>query len=92
MDVFHSDADRQVYLTLLVQMCRRFGVTFWGWCLMTNHIHLIAVPSRPESLARGIGEAHRRYTTSVNEREGVRGHLFQERFFSYPIETDSYFL
>ena len=43
-------------------------------------------PSQPEALARAIGEAHRRYTRRVNFREGWRGHLWQERFFSCVLE------
>lgn len=43
------------------EQCDRFGVTFLAWCLMSNHVHLMAVPEREESLAPGIGEAHRRH-------------------------------
>jgi putative transposase len=53
---------------------------------MTNHIHLIAVPEDEMSLARGIGEAHRRYTRRVNLREGCRGYFFQGRFYSCPLD------
>ncbi|TFH09629.1 MAG: hypothetical protein E4H08_05405, partial [Candidatus Atribacteria bacterium] len=49
----------------------RFGVRYLAWCLMTNHIHLIAVPESESSLAQGIGEAHRRYTRYINFREDV---------------------
>jgi len=77
LPVFWSDADRREYLRLLREQGARFGVTFLAYCLMTNHVHVIAVPERADSLARGIGEAHRRYTRGVNRREGVRGYLFQ---------------
>jgi putative transposase len=53
---------------------------------MQNHVHLIAIPERETSFARGIGEAHRRYTCALNQREGWRGYLFQGRFFSCPLE------
>jgi putative transposase len=86
MDVFFSDDDRIAYLDLLSKYGRRFGVSFLAWCLMTNHIHLIAVPEDESSLARGIGEAHRRYTRRVNFREGWRGYLFQGRFQSCPLD------
>ncbi|MEA3241715.1 MAG: transposase, partial [Pseudomonadota bacterium] len=55
-------------------------------CLMPNHVHLIAVPQNEEGLARAIGEAHRRYTCRINSREGWRGHLWQERFASFPMD------
>ena len=86
MNVFFSDDDRYAYLDLLPTYGQRFGVCFLAWCLMTNHIHLIAVPEDELSLARGIGEAHRRYTCQVNFREGWRGYLFQGRFHSCPLD------
>jgi len=91
MDVFFSDGDRREYLKQLAEQGERFGVKYFAWCLMSNHVHLIAVPDRETSLARGIGEAHRRYTRYVNFREGWRGYLFQGRFHSFPLES-SYLL
>ena len=89
LPIFFSDADREVYLLLLAEFGTREGLQFWAWCLMTNHVHLVVVPpEEPTALARAIGEAHRRYTRLVNFRESVRGHLFQERFHSFPIQTD----
>jgi putative transposase len=52
---------------------------------MTNHVHLLVIPSSEQSLRLGIGEAHRVYTRYINFREQTRGHLFQERFFSCPF-------
>jgi len=86
MDVFFSDVDRYAYLDLLSEYGQRFGVSFLAWCLMTNHVHLIAVPRDQASLARGIGEAHRRYTCRVNSRQDWRGYLFQGRFHSCPLD------
>ncbi|MDD2463976.1 MAG: transposase [Desulfobulbus sp.] len=53
---------------------------------MPNHIHLIAVPQTTEGLPRAIGEAHRRYTRHINFRENWRGHLWQGRFASFPMD------
>jgi len=86
MDVFFSDADRREYLRQLAVQGQRFGVSYLAWCLMTNHVHLVAIPAEESSLARGIGEAHRRYTRYINFREGWRGYLFQGRFHSFPLE------
>ena len=85
MSVFRTDEDRKEYLRLMREMGERYGLRFLSWCLMDNHIHLIVVPSESGGLARGIGEAHRRYTRHVNFREGVRGYLFQGRFYSCPL-------
>lgn len=92
LPIFATDEDRLEYLRLLRTFGTRYGLRVWAWCLMTNHVHLVVVPAQPHALARAIGEAHRRYTRSINFREGVRGHLFQERFHSFPIQTDRYLL
>jgi len=91
MDVFFSDADRAEYLKELSEQGLRVGVEYIAWCLMTNHVHLVAVPKEEKSLSLGVGEAHRRYTRFVNFRESWRGYLFQGRFHSFPLE-DSYLL
>ncbi|HBH28518.1 MAG: transposase [Desulfofustis sp. PB-SRB1] len=87
---FFKDEDYELYIELMAQWCIRYQVDIWAYCLMPNHIHLIAVPRDETGLARAIGEAHRRYTRHVNVREKWRGHLWQERFFSNPM--DEYYL
>jgi putative transposase len=67
----------------MADWCRERGVQVWAYCLMPNHIHLIAVPQSEDGLARAIGEAHRRYTRRVNFREKWRGYLWQGRFASF---------
>ena len=83
---FFCDQDYQAYLALMAEWCSRCGVQVWGYCLMPNHVHLIAVPDSQDSLRRGIGEAHRRYTRRVNFRKRWRGHLWQGRFASYVMD------
>ncbi len=92
MDVFFSATDREEYLHLLHEQSEKAGIRYLAYCLMTNHIHLLAIPEKPDSLAKGIGEAHRRYTRMINFRENVRGFLFQGRFSSCPVYTDRYLL
>jgi len=83
---FFSDDDYQVYLDLLSERCALAGVEIWAYCLMPNHVHLIAVPSSEEALRQGIGEAHRRYTRHVNFTKGWKGYLWQGRFASFPMD------
>ena len=84
--VFHTDNDRHRYLEFLSVEIDRFGVNILAWCLMTNHVHIIAVPHSETALARTFGEAHRRYTRMKNFEEGVRGYLFQGRFSSVVLD------
>ncbi len=84
--VFFSEEDYGAYLELLREWCAERGVEVWAYCLMPNHVHLIVFPESEDGLRRAIGEAHRRYTRRVNFREGWRGHLWQGRFASFPMD------
>lgn len=81
-DVFRTDSDRITYLGLISEYCKPACLRLIGYCLMTNHVHLIAVPEREDSLARGLGQAHCRYAHCVNARRRSTGHLWQNRFYS----------
>ncbi len=85
---FFSNKDYATYIDLMAEWCNRCGVEIWAYCLMPNHVHLIAVPDKEYSLAKAIGEAHRRYTRHINFRKGWRGHLWQGRFASYPMDEN----
>ena len=54
--------------------------------MMPNHVHLILAPRDAEGLRLAVGKTHRHYTRRVNFREGWRGHLWQGRFASYPMD------
>jgi len=88
---FFCDSDYLLYLNIVADWCLREGVEVWAYCLMPNHVHLVAVPSSPDGLGRAFGFAHRRYAMQINEREGWSGHLWQERFASFVMD-ESYLL
>ena len=88
-DVFFTDDDRLGYLGLLREQCAKYGVRILGYCLMTNHIHLVAIPAREESLNLGVGRTHFIYTQIINRLHGRSGHLWQGRFHSCPMD-DAY--
>ncbi len=83
---FFCEDDYRLYLNLMSEWCGKYSVAIWSYCLMPNHIHLIAVPADAAGLRLAIGEAHRRYTRHINFRKGWRGHLWQERFASFPMQ------
>ena len=84
---FFSEADYREYISLLAEWCKRCDVEIWSYCLMPNHVHVIAVPKSEESLRKAIGEAHRRYTRYINFLKEWRGYLWQGRFSSYPMDN-----
>ena len=63
-----TQRDKTAYLDLLYKHAQDAGLTFWAYCLMDNHVHLIAVPEKEDSLAKGIGDTHKYYTRMVNFR------------------------
>ena len=48
---YEIDMDRRVRLQLLEEFSHKYGLTIWGFCLMTNHDHFLAVPERLDSIA-----------------------------------------
>lgn len=90
-DVFFVDGDRARYVGLLRQLCKEHDVRVLAYCLMTNHVHLVATPSTEESLNLAIGRTHFLYAQYVNRLHGRSGHLWQGRFHSCPMD-DNYTL
>jgi len=87
-DVFFSDQDRIHYIQMLREHSRRHEVRILGWCLMTNHVHLIAIPGTAGALALALGQAHSQYSLEQNRQRERIGHLWQNRFFSCSLDSD----
>jgi putative transposase len=79
---FFGEDDYRFYLALLAKARLEADVSIWAYCLMPNHVHLVAVPRHAAGLAFMFRTVHRAYACRINEREGWRGHLWQERFHS----------
>lgn len=89
-DVFFTENDRRFYLVTLGEQAEEFGLQIVAYCLMSNHVHLVAVPAEDDSLAKGVGRTNFHYTRRVNWLHRRSGHLWQDRFFSSPLD-DVYF-
>ena len=88
---FFEDGDYALYLDLLSDAAERHGVEVWSYCLMPNHVHIIAVPRDVDALARTFRHVHRHYTGYVNARMRVTGHLWQGRFSSVAMDEQHLF-
>jgi putative transposase len=84
--IFFEEGDQDVYMDLLAEQALKARLEIWAYCLMPNHVHLIAVPRDDLGLGRAVGETHRRYTNFVNARGRWTGHLFQRRFASVVMD------
>ncbi len=83
--VFFAASDYRLYLSLLRDNLEDAEVRVLAYCLMTNHVHLVAVPGREDSLAVLLRRVHGRFAQCANTRRGRSGHLWQARFYSCPL-------
>ena len=89
-DVFHQPEDFAAFARLLGEASERLPMRLVGWCLMTNHFHLVLWPRHDGDLSRWMQwllTAHvRRYHTHYQSS----GHVWQGRFKAFPIEQDEH--
>lgn len=85
-DVFFNDADRVAYLAWLGEYCAKYDVKVLAYCLMTNHLHLVAVPESDQAFEQVFRPLHTRYAQRVNRAKKWKGHLWQGRFFSSALD------
>ena len=60
LPTFFGDGHYVLYCDLLADVTHRAGATVWAYCLMPNHVHVIAVPSDEDGLRSTFADAHRR--------------------------------
>jgi putative transposase len=86
--VFERQDDYFRYIEWLIEYTRKYSLKVWAYCLMGNHVHYVAVPMEPDSLARTFNTLHMRYSQYVNRRHKTTGHLWQGRFFSCVLDEE----
>ena len=84
--VLDGDADRTIYLRLLHENIVLCGVALIGYCLMSNHIHLIAIAHKVDALAQALKQTHGRYASYWNAAHQSNGHVWQGRYYSCPLD------
>ncbi len=80
--IFFRPSDRDVYRCWLEEYSDFYGLSIWAYCLMTNHVHLLAVGKESFSLAKTMACCQGRYAAWVNHRYDWSGHLWANRFYS----------
>jgi putative transposase len=84
--LFQSAFDYHLYLRIVRENARRYGLRFAGYCLMPDHVHWIAIPEGADSLSRTFGRAHSEYSRLHHKARGGAGHLWQDRFSSCALD------
>jgi putative transposase len=85
-DVFFSDADRTAYLAWLRDYSAKYGVQVLAYCLMTNHVHIVATPKKADALEKVFRALHTRYAQRINRAKQWKGYVWQGRFFSSALD------
>ena len=75
--ILASDSERMVYLDLLRQAVQLYPLSLIGYCLMSNHVHLIVIPHQPDALALAFKRAHGQYASYWNASHASSGHAWQ---------------
>src|SRR6267142_2838354 len=88
--ILAGDGERLVYLNLLRKYVQLHELSLLGYCLMSNHVHFVVVPRKPDALALSLKQTHGRYASYWNAAHRSSGHVWQGRFYSCPL--DSYHL
>ena len=85
-DIFLTDDLRQTYLDLLRRESAHYELRILAYCLMTNHLHLVAIPGSEQSMSGALRHAHGRFAQYWNTRVQTVGHMWQNRYFSCPMQ------
>ena len=83
---FFDADDYRAYVEIAAEAFQAAHVEVWAYCLMPNHVHLIATPRTEAGLARALGTTHQRYTWRINQKQGWTGCLWQSRFGSFAMD------
>lgn len=89
--IYESDADREVFLTLLADVCKTDHWICHAYCLMDNHYHLL-IETPDANLSKGMRQLNGVYTQVFNRTHKRVGHVFQGRYKAILVERESYLL
>lgn len=84
--IFFIEDDYLAYLSRLQADCTRRGLAILAYCLMPDHIHLIAIPDTELSLSTTLRDTHTAYAAYRNHLDQCSGHVWQGRFSSCVLD------
>ena len=84
--IFRDGYDKRKYLKRFGKLAVEHGIRVHAFCLMNNHMHWILTPPSKHALAKFFQRLHTAWAIYYNRRYGRTGHLFQNRYFSSPLD------
>lgn len=88
--IFANDEDCQFFKEVLLDAAIRYGLAIHAYVLMTNHIHLLALPESAESLPKTLQSVGRRYVQYFNYRYKRTGTLWEGRYRATVVDAEKY--
>jgi REP element-mobilizing transposase RayT len=89
--IYDDDEDRVAFLDILGAVVGDFNWACYGYCLMTNHYHLV-METPDGNLSKGMRQLNGVYTQYSNRRHKRVGHLFQGRYKAILVDEEAYLL
>ena len=89
--IYEDDEDRTIFLKILGKVVSDYNWLCHGYCLMSNHYHLI-IETLDSNLSKGMRQLNGVYTQATNRRHNRSGHLFQGRYKAILVDKESYLL
>ena len=88
--VFNEKSDYAIYMRLLAKYSAEYRLSILAYCLMPNHIHIIATPQEHNSMAKTFHVTHMKYAQYFNKKYTLSGHLWQGRFYSCLLDENHF--
>ena len=86
-DIFSDEQDRRLYTDLLVRHASEWAIQIVGYCLMSNHVHLILYPTHNDTLSPMMQRLNSRYAQETLLRTQRTGHLWHSHFRASPMDN-----
>ena len=88
--IFHDDEDSMRYLSFLRKYSEKWNSPVLAYCLMSNHVHILARPASDESLYKMMQGVTLCYTQYANRKYQRTGRLWESRYHSCIVEEEKH--
>ncbi|MEI6519903.1 MAG: transposase [bacterium] len=87
-EIFTCTRDYNIYKNFVFKYCAKYGVDIMAYCLMSNHIHLVAIPVSEESFSDTFRDINTSYSKYFNSSKNISGHIWHGRFYSCVMDEE----
>ncbi len=89
IDLFRDTSDKNYYLDLIKKYKEKYNCKIYAYCIMDTHVH-IHIDPQGFDISKFMHCLNVAYVIYYNRKYKRHGHLFQDRFNSRIVSSDSY--